>query len=147
MKFDLEIPIFRVNKVSRNFKTILYVFKTSNFPRLGLGPWRSSSLGFAKKGRAGRLNRRPPGHGGCSVPMNRWTNAGSSIDGHLPIAWRVPYKRVYPRLKAGDAIDASTPMHKEGCMPQVAVLSMCLRLPARKKWTEWMWVPHDCDMF
>ena len=31
MKFDLEIPIFNVNKVSRNFKTIFYVFKTSNF--------------------------------------------------------------------------------------------------------------------
>ena len=31
MKFDLEIPIFKVNNVSRNFKTVLYVFKTSNF--------------------------------------------------------------------------------------------------------------------
>ena len=31
MKFDLEMPIFKVNNVSRNFKTIFYAFKTSNF--------------------------------------------------------------------------------------------------------------------
>ena len=31
MKFDLEIPIIEVNNVSRNFKTIFYVFKTLNF--------------------------------------------------------------------------------------------------------------------
>ena len=29
---------------------------------------------------------------------------------------------VYPRLEAGDAIDASIPMHEEGCMPQAAAL-------------------------
>ena len=36
------------------------------------------------------------------------------------------YKRIYSRLKAGDAIDASIPMHEEGCMPQAAALSMSL---------------------
>ena len=66
----------------------------------------------------------PLGHGDCSVPINLWSNAGGSIDGHLPIVWRVPYKRVYPRLKAGDAIDASILMHGEGCMPQAAELCM-----------------------
>ena len=70
-------------------------------PPLGLGPWQNPSLGIAKKGRVGRLSRRPSSHRGCSVPMDRWTNAGGSIDGHLPIAWREPYKRVYPRLKSG----------------------------------------------
>ena len=93
-----------------------------------------------------RLSRRPSGHGGCSVPMNRWRNAGGSIDGHLPIAWRVPYKLVYPRLKAGKAINASIPMHGEGSMPQVAALRMSLRVPVRNEWTEWMSAPHDCDM-
>ena len=115
-------------------------------PSLGLVPWRSPSLDYAKKGWVGRLRRRPSGHGGYSVPMNLWTNAGGSIDGHLPIAWRMPYKRVYPRLKAGDAIDASIPMHEEECMPQAAALRMSLRVPARNEWTEWMSAPHDCDM-
>ena len=46
------------------------------------------------------------------------------IDGHLPIARRVPYKRVYPRSKAGDTINASIPMHEEGCMPHAAGLSV-----------------------
>ena len=78
--------------------------------------------------------------------MNRWTNAGVSIDGHLPIAYRTSYKRVYPRLKAGDAMDASILMHGEGCMPQAATLRMCLPVPARNVWTEWMSAPHDCDM-
>ena len=76
-------------------------------------------------------------------------NAGDSIDGHLFSAWRVLYKRVYPRLKAGDAIDASIPMHGEGCMPQATALRMCLRVPVRNEWTEWTeWIsaPHDCDM-
>ena len=85
------------------------------------------------KGRVGRLSRRPSGHGGCNVPKNRWTNAGGSIDGHLPIAWRVPYKRVYPRSKTGDAINASIPMHGEGCIPQVAALRMSLRVPVRNE--------------
>ena len=31
MKFDLEIPIFKVNNVSKNFKTFFYVCKTSSF--------------------------------------------------------------------------------------------------------------------
>ena len=31
MKFDIEIPNFKVKNVSRNFKTIFYVFETSNF--------------------------------------------------------------------------------------------------------------------
>ena len=31
MKFDLEIPIFKVNNVSSSFETILYVLKTSSF--------------------------------------------------------------------------------------------------------------------
>ena len=101
---------------------------------------------LCKKGRVGRLSRRPTGHGGCSIPTNQWTNAGGSIDEHLPIAWRVPYKRVYPRLKVGDAIDASIPMHGEGRMPQAAVLRMSLRVPARNEWSEWMSAPHDCDM-
>ena len=69
--------------------------------------------------------------------MNRWSNAGGSIDGHLPIAWKVPYKRVYPRLKAGDPIDASIAIHGEGCMPQAAALKMSLRVPVRNEWTEW----------
>ena len=30
MKFDLEMPIFKVKNVSRNFKSIFHVFKTSN---------------------------------------------------------------------------------------------------------------------
>ena len=67
------------------------------------------------------------GLGDCSVPMNLWTNARGSIDGHLPIVWRVPYKWVYPRLKAGDAIDASIRMHGGDtslCMPQAAALCM-----------------------
>ena len=55
------------------------------------------------------------------------------MDGHLPIARRVPYKRLYPRLKAGDAIDASIPMHREGCMPQAAALKMSLRVPVRNE--------------
>ena len=115
-------------------------------PPLGLVPWRSSSLGYAKKGRVGGLRRRPWGHGGCSVPMNQSTNAGGSIDGYLPIAWRVPYKRVYPSLKAGDAMNASIPQHKEGFMTHAAALRMSLRVPERKEWTEWMSGPHDCDM-
>ena len=41
-------------------------------------------------------------------------------------------------LKAGDAIDASIPMHEEGCMPQAAALRMNLRVPARNKWTEYL---------
>ena len=73
--------------------------------------------------------------------MNRWTNAGGSIDWHLPIAWRAPYKRVYPRLKVGDATDASFPMHGEGCMPQAAALRISLRVLARNEWTEWMLAP------
>ena len=61
-----------------------YYYKVYNInilwtPPLGLVPWRSPSLGYAKKGRVGRLSRRPSGHGGCSVPMNRWTNEGGSI--------------------------------------------------------------------
>ena len=117
-----------------------------NRPPLGMVPWRSSSLGYAKKGRVGRLSRRPSGHGGCSVPMKRWTNASGSIDWHLLSAWKVLYKRVYPRLKAGNAINASIPMHGEGCMPQAAALRMSLSVPARNKWTKWMSAPHDCDM-
>ena len=78
--------------------------------------------------------------------MNWWINAGGSIDGHLSIAWKVPYKRVYPRLKVGDAIDASIPMHGEGRMPQAAALKMRLRMPAKNEWSEWMSAPHDCDM-
>ena len=113
---------------------------------LGLVPWRSPSLGSAKTRRVEWLRRLPSGHGGCSVPMNNRTNAGGSIDGHFPIAWRVPYKRVHPRLKAGHAIDASIPMHEEGCMPQAAALRMSLRVPARNEWTEWISAPHDCDM-
>ena len=66
---------------------------------------------------------------------------------HLPIAWRVPYKRVYLRLKAGDAIDASIPMHGEECMPQAAALRMSLWVPARNEWTEWMSALHERDMF
>ena len=58
----------------------------------------------------------------------------------------MPYKRVYPRLKAGDAIDASIPMHEEGCMPQTAALRMSLRVAARNESTELMSAPHDCDM-
>ena len=89
----------------------------------------------------GRLSRRPLGHGGCSVPMNRWTNAGGSIDGHLPSAWRVLYKRVYRRLKAGDVIDTSIPLHGEGCMPQAAALRMSLWVPARNVWA---WLSKVC---
>ena len=65
---------------------------------------------------------------------------------HLPIAWRVPYKRVYRRFKAGDAIHVSIPIYGEGCMPQAAALRMSLRVPVRNKWTECMSAPHDCDM-
>ena len=115
-------------------------------PSLGLVPWRSPSLGYAKKGRVGRLSRRPLGHGGCRVPMNRWTNAGGSIDGHLPTVWRMPYKRVYPSLTVGDAIDAFIPTHGEGYMAQAAALRMSLRVPARNEWTKWTSAPHDCDV-
>ena len=38
----------------------------------------------------------------------------------------MPYKWLYPRLKAGDAIDVSIPMHEEGCMLQAVALSMSL---------------------
>ena len=68
--------------------------------------------------------------------MNRWTNAGGSIDGHLPSAWRVPYKRVYPRLEARDAINTSISMHEEGRMPQTAALSMSAS--ACEEWVNWM---------
>ena len=115
-------------------------------PPLGLVPSRSPSFGYAKKGRLGRLSRRPSGHGCCSALMNLWINAGSSIDGHLPSAWRVLYKRVYPTLKVGDATDASISMHGEGCMPQAAALRMSLWVPARNELTEWMQAPRDCDM-
>ena len=82
-------------------------------PLLGLVHWRSPSLGYAEKGRVGRLSRRPSGHGGFSVPMNRWANAGRSIDGHLPTAstqWPTGisqvesgrrYRRVYPHAWRG----------------------------------------------
>ena len=38
-----------------------------------------------------------------------------------------------PRLKAGDVIDVSIPMHGEGCMPQAAALRVRLRVPARNE--------------
>ena len=53
---------------------------------------------------------------------------------------------VYPRSKAGDIIDASIPMHGEGCMPQVTALKISLWVPARNEWMEWMTAPHDCDI-
>ena len=111
-------------------------------PPLGLLPWRSPSLGYAKKGRVGRLSRRHLG----GVSRRVYPNAGGSIDAHLPIVWRVPYKRVYPRLKEGDAIDASIPMHGEGCMPQAAALCMRVWVPVKNEWNAWMSEPHDWDM-
>ena len=105
-------------------KVIFFYLNVIISPPLGLVPWRNSSHGYAKKEQVRRLSRRPSGHGGCGVPMNRRTNAGGSIDETLPSAWRVASKRVYPRLKAGDAIDASILMHWEGCMPQAASLKM-----------------------
>ena len=68
--------------------------------------------------------------------MNRWTNAGGSIDGHIPIVWRVPYKRVYPRLKTGDALNASIPMHGEGCMPRCGAENESAS--ACEEWVNWM---------
>ena len=85
-------------------------------------------------------------HGGCSVSMNRWKNVAGSIDGLLRITWSVPYKRVYPRLKARDAINASIPMHGEVCMPQVAALRISLQVPVWNEWTEWLWyVSFECE--
>ena len=126
-----------VKHISEQFeKSCKQAYKSLKCPPLGLLPWQSPSLGYAKKGRVGRLSRWPSGHEGCSVPMNRWTNAGGSIDGHFPIAWRVSYKRVYLRMKAGDAIDASIPMHEEGCMPrhraEYESASAC------EEWVNWM---------
>ena len=46
----------------------------------------------------------------------------------------------------GDAINASIPMYGEGCMPQVAVLRVSLRVLVRNESTERMSAPHDCDM-
>ena len=85
-------PTFNFN---RGYIYIIGFSNSKGSPFLGLLPWRSPSLGYAKKGRVGSFSRRPSGHGGCSVPMNRWKNAGGSTDGHLPIARRVPYKRVF----------------------------------------------------
>ena len=33
----------------------------------------------------------------------------------------------------GDVLDASIPMHEEGCMPQAAALRMSLRVPAKNE--------------
>ena len=121
---DTIMAIFSTinTRVSDAYKNLFLSLRLSHhivIPPLGLVPWQSPSLGYAKKGRVGMLSRRLLGYGGYSVPINEWINAGGSIDGHLPSAWRVPYKRVYLRSKAGHAIDASILMHGEGCMPLI----------------------------
>ena len=97
----------------------LFCSQCSMLPPRGLLPWRSPSLGYAKKRRMRRLSRRFSGHGGCSVPMNRWTNAGDSIDGHLPSAWRVPYKRVCECLRVMSVLN-----ERQRCKTVICVLWM-----------------------
>ena len=81
------------------------------------------------------------------VVVPRWIGKQmQGANGHLPSAWRVPYKRVYPRSKAGDTKYASILMHGNRCMPQAAALKMGLWVPARNEWIEWMTAPHGCDI-